>query len=87
MLQVRSSADLACEPVDAERLRKLRTKDLDRDGAIVPQVAREIDSRRTALTELALDAIAVFQGAAKSGEYGVGQRFYTWAGVIRSLKV
>ena len=87
VLQVGGGANLARESVDAERFRKLRTKDLDRDWAIVPQVAREIDSRRTALTELALDAIAVFQGTAKSGENGVGQRSYTWTGVIRALKV
>ena len=76
MLQVRSRAYLTREPVDAQRFGKLRAKDLDRDRAVMPEVAGEIDRSRPALAEFALDAIAVLEGAAKATADGVGQRFF-----------
>lgn len=75
MLQVGGGADLAREPVDAERLCQLRTKYLDRNRAVVPEIAGKVDGCRTALTELTLDAIAVLEGVAKAGENRVGQRY------------
>lgn len=75
MLEVRGGPDLARESVNAECFGELRTEDLDRDGAIVPEVAGEVHGRRAALTELTLDAVAVLEGAAKAAEDGVGQRF------------
>jgi hypothetical protein len=76
VLQVGSGADLAREPVDTQRFGELGSKHLDRDGAVVPEVAGEIHRCRAALTELALDAITVLEGAAKATEDGVGQRFF-----------
>ena len=61
MLQVCRGADFAREPVDPKRFGKLRSEDLDRYWTVVPEIAGEIDRCRTALTELALDAIAVLQ--------------------------
>ena len=52
-------ADLAEEALAGDRLRELRVKDLDRDVAIVLEIAREVDRRHAARAELALDAIPV----------------------------
>ena len=83
VLQIRGGADFARESVDAERLSQLRPKNLDRYGPVVPEIAGKIDGRGTAFTELALDAIAVLQGAAKAGENGVGQRRTPALGEVR----
>ena len=58
MLQVRGDADLAQEPLGAERGGELGLQDLERDRAIVLEVVREEDGRHAAAPELALERIA-----------------------------
>ena len=59
MLQLRRGADLAEEPLAAERGAELGVQDLDGDVAVVPEVVREVDRGHAAGAELALDAVAV----------------------------
>ncbi len=62
MVQLGGDADFAGEPLGAERMGELGVKDLDRHGAIVPKVVGEVDGGHTALSELALEAVAPGQG-------------------------
>jgi hypothetical protein len=48
VLQPRGGANLAQESLWADRMSQLRMQHLDRDGTVVPQVAREVDRRHTA---------------------------------------
>ena len=48
MLQVRRDLDLGQEPLDAEHGAELRVEDLERDRAVVPEVAREVHRRHAA---------------------------------------
>jgi hypothetical protein len=61
VLEIGRGANFPRKPIDAECFSEFRPEDLYRDGAIVPQVTREINGRRAALTELALDAVPVLQ--------------------------
>ena len=61
MRQRGGEADLAQEPLAAERFGEVRMEQLDRDGALVLQVAREVDRRHAARAQLALDHVAVRQ--------------------------
>ena len=54
--------DLAQEPVGAEGGRQLGPQDLERDLAVVLEVAGEVDGGHPALPELALDGVAVGEG-------------------------
>ena len=58
MLQVRGDADLAQKPLDAEHRAELGVEHLERDVALVPEVAREVDGRHAAGADLALDGVA-----------------------------
>jgi len=64
MLQVRRDLDLAQEPLRAEDGAELRVEHLDRDVAIVFEIAREINGRHAAAAELAIDDV-------QPGERGV----------------
>jgi hypothetical protein len=59
MLQAGGQLDLALEPVGADQRPQLGTQDLQRDGAFVPDIAREIDGSHPAAAELALDHVSV----------------------------
>ena len=59
--QRRRRLDLLHEALGAEHRGQLRLEDLDRDVALVLEVAREIHGCHPALAELALDAVAVTQ--------------------------
>ena len=72
MLEVRGGLDLAQEALGTDDGGELRAEDLDRDGAIVPEVVREIDGGHAARTELPLDAVTVGQGRGEAG-YGISQ--------------
>ena len=62
MLQVRRDLDLAQEPLDAEHGAELGLEDLERDLALVPDVAREVDRRHAAFADLPLDGVAAGEG-------------------------
>ncbi len=65
MAQLGREPDLAQKALGAERLRQIGLEHLDRDLAIVFEVAREVHGRHAARAELALDAIAVGEGGLK----------------------
>ena len=52
-------ADLAEEPLGADRGGDLRVEHLDRDLPLVAAVAREVDERHAPAAELPLDDVAV----------------------------
>ena len=66
MLQVGGELDLLEEPIGAEHGRQLGVQDLDGNMATVLDVFGEVHGRHAALTELALDAVAVGEGSAES---------------------
>jgi hypothetical protein len=59
MLEVRGDADLREEAVDTEGGAELRVEELQRDGATVAEVAREVHGRHAAAAELSLDDVPV----------------------------
>ena len=59
MLEPGGGLDLAQEALGAERRGELGVQHLERDGAVVPEVAGEVDGGHAAATELALEAVAV----------------------------
>ena len=65
--------DLPDEPLGAQRVRQLGMEDLQGDGAVVPEIAGEIDRGHAATAELALEQVAVGQGGLEPFE-GLGQR-------------
>ena len=67
VLQVRGDLDLVQEPLRADDRGELGPEHLERDRAIVFEVAREVDGRHAALTEVPLDAVAVGE---RGGELG-----------------
>jgi hypothetical protein len=73
MLQRRGDVNLSGEAIGAECFGKLRAKDLGRDESLVSKIFREIDGRRAALAELALDEVTATQGAAEVFEERVRQ--------------
>ena len=74
MLQPGRELDLALESLRAERGRDRGQEHLERDGALVPEVAGEVHRGHAAAAELALDEVAVGQGVAKTelGSRAVG---------------
>ena len=65
MLEPGCEPDLALEAVGAQRGGELGVEDLEGDGAVVAQVAREIDRGHAPAAELALERIPVLQGFTK----------------------
>ena len=61
MLEARRDADLAAKAIRPERVRDLGAQHLERDHAVVLEVAREEDRRHPAAAELVLDRVAVRQ--------------------------
>ena len=73
VLQAGGDADLAEEAVRTQGRCELGVDNLERDGAVVAKVAREVNRGHAAPPELALDRVAVGQGGSKVVE-GVGQQ-------------
>ena len=75
MLQPGGELDLAQEPLGAERCGQLRMEHLERDGAVVLEVLRQVYGRHAAPAELALEGVAVGEGglqlSADLGLHGV----------------
>jgi hypothetical protein len=63
MLKRCDRADLAHEPLGAGHGRRLRPEHLDRDLPLVPKVVRQVHGRHPALPKLALEAVAIGEGA------------------------
>ena len=59
MLQPGGELDLALEPVGAEGGGELGMEHLERDGAVVAEVAGEVDRGHAPAAELALERVAV----------------------------
>ena len=71
----RGGLDLPEEPLGAERRAEFGPEDLDGDGAVVLEIAGEIDRGHPALAEFALDQVAAGEGGAEAvqvGHRGVG---------------
>src|SRR2546430_15948849 len=62
VLQLRRETDLAQEPLGAEDGGKLRAEHLERDGAVVLEIASQIARGHPAAAELALDRVAARKG-------------------------
>ena len=71
MAQLGRELDLAQESLGAQRLPDLMLQHLDRDVAVVPEVAREVDRGHTAHAEFALDAVAIDEGSREVRQRGV----------------
>ena len=67
MLEVGGGPDLGEEPLGPDHRGELGPEHLERHLAVMPEVYREIDDRHPAVTDLALDAIAVAQGLGNGG--------------------
>ncbi len=72
MLQPGRELDLALESLRTERGRDRGQEHLERDEALMLDVAGEIHRRHAASAELALDEVAIGQGVAKTG-WDLGQ--------------
>jgi hypothetical protein len=59
MLEIRRRLDLGEKPLGAEGRGEFGVEDLERDLAIVTDVAREIHGRHAAVADLPLDFVAV----------------------------
>ena len=66
MMEPRGHLDLAQKALGAEHLGEPLLQHLERDRAVVPEVAREVDDGHTAVAHLALDRIAAGQGGLES---------------------
>ena len=71
MLQIRSDPDLGQEPLWTEQRAEVGAENLERDAAVVPQVARKVDCRHAASTDLALDLVPACESRIQ-----VGNRFH-----------
>ena len=61
----REQLDLAGEALGAERRADLRTKHLDRDGALVANVVRQVHGRHPARSKLALERVPLGERVAQ----------------------
>src|SRR2546423_3612825 len=67
MAELGSEPDLAQESLDAHQHGDLRAQHLDRNRAVVLQVMREKDERRTPAPQLMLDRVPAAQGPDEGG--------------------
>ena len=68
MLEIRRDLDLGEKPLDAEHRAEVRLEDLERDVAVVAQIAREVDGRHAARADLTLDLVMRGERRAKLDE-------------------
>ena len=62
VLQVCGDADFAQEPLDAEQRRELGFQHLERDVAVVLQIARDVHGGHAAHAGLTLDGVVLGEG-------------------------
>jgi hypothetical protein len=66
MLEIGDDPDLTEESLGTQRGGELGAEDLERDLALVAQVAGEVDGGHAALSQLTLELITISQGCAQS---------------------
>jgi hypothetical protein len=82
MLQIGRDLDLAEEPLDPEHGAKFGVQDLERDVAVMPEIARQVDYRHAAAADLAIDGISAGQCGVELGRNVHGANIWcTWVGV------
>ena len=88
MLQIGRDLDLRHEPFDAEHGAEFRVQDLERDLAIVLEIAREVHSRHAALADAALDGVAAPKGGVEllGGMHGSGRNKVRPIAELRQLE-
>ncbi len=69
VLQVGRDPDLAQEPLDAEHRAEFRLEQLERDVAVVAEVAREVHGRHAADADLPLDAVPIRKCGLQAAEW------------------
>jgi hypothetical protein len=84
MLQPGAEPDLPEEARRAERGGELGTHDLERDGPVVLQVMSQPDGGHTAVSELALEGVAVGEGGLEAFE-DFGQSGLTGMGRLKAI--
>jgi hypothetical protein len=62
MLEAGGDLDLLHKALGAERMGQLLVQDLEGDGPIVPEIARQVDRTHAAPAELALEQVTVAEG-------------------------
>ena len=67
MLKAGGELDLSLEALGAKAGCELGQQDLERDGAIVPEIMGEVDRGHTPAPELTLEHVAVAQGVRQFG--------------------
>ena len=80
MLEPRGEPHFTLEPLGAERGGELRVEHLERDGAVVAEVLRQIDGGHPAAAQLPLQPVAVAERGLEGGPE-VGHPVYFPAGV------
>jgi hypothetical protein len=73
MLQAGHQADLAEEPLGAERGGEPWVEHLECHGPVVPEIVREVNRGHATASELALERVAVGEGSRELFQ-GLGQR-------------
>jgi hypothetical protein len=73
VLEIGDDPDFTEESLRTQRRGELGAEDLERDLALVAQVAGEIDSGHAALSQLTLELITISQGGAQSIGLKLGQ--------------
>ena len=81
MLEIGGELDLLEESLGPDDCRQFRMDDLDCDLAAMAEVFGEVDGGHAALSELALDAVAVGEGGGEGSE-GVGQALARGDGTV-----
>jgi len=61
VLQTGGEANLLLEPIGSQMRRDVGVENLERDRPLVPEVLGQEDSRKSAVSELALDAVPCAQ--------------------------
>jgi hypothetical protein len=69
VLQVGGNLDLRQEPLGADHRGQLGLQNLHCHLAIVLEILREVDRSHAALTQLALDRVAVGEGGGETGAH------------------
>jgi len=69
VMETRGDPDLAEKAVRADGGGEVRAEDLDRNGAVVPPIVREIDGRHPTATKLALDMVPLGQSRPDLGQH------------------
>ena len=67
MLEVRRHLDLGEEPLGTKHSAELGVQNLERDFAVVPDVAREVDRCHAARADLTVNGVTAFECGAEAG--------------------